>query len=197
MQADELLIEISEKNSQKAFKLLFESYYPSLCIFGRRYIESEEVVEDVVQDVFTSLWENRHRINIETSAKNYLITMTRNFCLNYLQRNRIEQNYIQGKMTNPFEIGSNDLEEVVLFSELKSLMIETLKTLPFEYQQVFIMSRFENKNYREIAETLGISVKSVGRYKMRTEMKLRENLQDYISIMIIVMIIQILAEMNH
>lgn len=101
MQADELLIEISEKNSQKAFKLLFESYYPSLCIFGRRYIESEEVVEDVVQDVFTSLWENRHRINIETSAKNYLITMTRNFCLNYLQRNRIEQNYIQGKMTNP------------------------------------------------------------------------------------------------
>ena len=187
MQADELLIEISENNSQKAFKLLFESYYPSLCIFGRRYIESEEVVEDVVQDVFTSLWENRHRINIETSAKNYLITMTRNFCLNY----------IQGKMTNPFEIGSNDLEEVVLFSELKSLMIETLKTLPFEYQQVFIMSRFENKNYREIAETLGISVKSVERYKMRTEMKLRENLQDYISIMIIVMIIQILAEMNH
>lgn len=76
-------------------------------------------------------------------------------------------------------------------------MIETLKTLPFEYQQVFIMSRFENKNYREIAETLGISVKSVERYKMRTEMKLRENLQDYISIMIIVMIIQILAEMNH
>lgn len=59
------------------------------------------------------------------------------------------------------------------------------------------MSRFENKNYREIAETLGISVKSVERYKMRTEMKLRENLQDYISIMIIVMIIQILAEMNH
>lgn len=110
MQADELLIEISEKNSQKAFKLLFESYYPSLCIFGRRYIESEEVVEDVVQDVFTSLWENRHRINIETSAKNYLITMTRNFCLNYLQRNRIESKYIQGKMTNPFEIGSNDLE---------------------------------------------------------------------------------------
>ena len=99
-------------------------------------------------------------------------------------------------MTNPFEIGSNDLEEVVLFSELKSLMIETLKTLPFEYQQVFIMSRFENKNYREIAETLGISVKSVERYKMRTEMKLRENLQDYISIMIIVMIIQILAEMS-
>ena len=166
MQADELLIEISEKNSQKAFKLLFESYYPSLCIFGRRYIESEEVVEDVVQDVFTSLWENRHRINIETSAKNYLITMTRNFCLNYLQRNRIEQNYIQGKMTNPFEIGCNDLEEVVLFSELKSLMIETLKTLPFEYQQVFIMSRFENKNYREIAEALGISVKSVERYKI-------------------------------
>ena len=58
------------------------------------------------------------------------------------------------------------------------------------------MSRFENKNYREIAETLGISVKSVERYKMRTEMKLRENLQDYISIMIIVMIIQILAEMS-
>ena len=167
-----------------------------ILLFGRRYIESEEVVEDVVQDVFTSLWENRHRINIETSAKNYLITMTRNFCLNYLQRNRIEQNYIQGKMTNPFEIGSNDLEEVVLFSELKSLMIETLKTLPFEYQQVFIMSRFENKNYREIAEALGISVKSVERYKMRTEMKLRENLQDYISIMIIVMIIQILAEMS-
>lgn len=75
-------------------------------------------------------------------------------------------------------------------------MIETLKTLPFEYQQVFIMSRFENKNYREIAEALGISVKSVERYKMRTEMKLRENLQDYISIMIIVMIIQILAEMS-
>ncbi|WP_455496755.1 RNA polymerase sigma-70 factor [Coprobacter sp.] len=195
MQADELLIEISENNNQKAFKLLFESYYPSLCIFGRRYIESEDAVEDVVQDVFTSLWENRSKINIETSAKNYLITMTRNFCLNYLQRNRTEQNYIQGKI-NLFDTGTNDSEEVVLFSELKSLMIETLKSLPIEYQRVFIMSRFENKNYREIAEALGISVKSVERYKMRTEKKLRENLQDYISIMIIVMIIQIITEIN-
>ena len=75
-------------------------------------------------------------------------------------------------------------------------MIETLKTLPFEHHQVFIMSRFENKNYREIAEALGISVKSVERYKMRTEIKLRENLQDYISIMVIVMIIQILTEIS-
>lgn len=121
--------------------------------------------------------------------------MTRNFCLNYLQRNRTEQNYIQGKI-NLFDTGTNDSEEVVLFSELKSLMIETLKSLPIEYQRVFIMSRFENKNYREIAEALGISVKSVERYKMRTEKKLRENLQDYISIMIIVMIIQIITEIN-
>lgn len=184
MHIDELMKDVLENSSHRAFRLLFETYYPALCIFGKRYIESEEQVEDIIQDIFVALWENRGKIRVDISTKNYLMTMTRNSCLNYLQHERVMREYVAETEKRDDDIGSES-DELLLLSELNRLLADTLKSLPVEYQKVFIMSRLHNKNYLEIAKELGISVKSVGRYKQKVEKVLGENLKDYITVFIL------------
>ncbi len=84
---DKLFYDIAVNDSVSAFRLLFENYYPSLCLFCKRYIDDFDVREDIVQNVFVSIWENRRNICVNSSVRNYLITSVRNGCLNYLRRN--------------------------------------------------------------------------------------------------------------
>ena len=84
---DFLLRQITTEDNKLSFQRLFELYYPALCIYTKRFISDRETREDIVQEVFSSIWENRKRIVIRTSARNYLITATKNHSLNYLQRN--------------------------------------------------------------------------------------------------------------
>ena len=87
---DFLLRQITTEDNKLSFQRLFELYYPALCIYTKRFISDRETREDIVQEVFSSIWENRKRIVIRTSARNYLITATKNHSLNYLQRNHEE-----------------------------------------------------------------------------------------------------------
>ena len=86
---DFLLRQITTEDNKLSFQRLFELYYPALCIYTKRFISDRETREDIVQEVFSSIWENRKRIVIRTSARNYLITATKNHSLNYLQPRRI------------------------------------------------------------------------------------------------------------
>lgn len=183
MHIDELMKDVLENNSHRAFRQLFETFYPALCVFGKRYIESDEVVEDIIQEIFVMLWENRSKINIRTSVKNYLMTMTRNSCLNYLQHEKIVKEYVLEKEIENAE-AVNECDELLLLAELKKLFDDTLNALPVEYRKVFIMSRVHDRNYREIAEEMGISVKTVGRYKDKVDKILAESLKDYVTAII-------------
>ena len=156
---DFLLRQITTEDNKLSFQRLFELYYPALCIYTKRFISDRETREDIVQEVFSSIWENRKRIVIRTSARNYLITATKNHSLNYLQRNHEE--YVDQFSQEQIPIYAESGEELYTWEELQTLLREALAKLPENYRYVFEKNRFENKSYGEIAEDMQISIRTV------------------------------------
>mgnify|MGYP000999529656 FL=1 len=137
---DFLLRQITTEDNKLSFQRLFELYYPALCIYTKRFIPDRETREDIVQEVFSSIWENRKRIVIRTSARNYLITATKNHCLNYLQRNHEE--YVDKLPQEQIPIYADSGEELYTWEELQTLLREALAKLPENYRYVFEKNRF-------------------------------------------------------
>lgn len=181
---DYLLWSISNKDDQTAYRSLFEQYYVALCQFARRYIDDQETREDIVQDVFFTIWEKRKTISPTISARNYLVTCVRNLCLNYLRDQGYKQDYetnIQKRI--PAYVENQD--DIYTLQELRELLNKTLAKLPPEYRLAFEMNRFENKSTEEIAEIMGVSDRTVKRYKSRAIEILKEELKDYLPLLML------------
>ena len=179
---DFLLRQITTEDNKLSFQRLFELYYPALCIYTKRFISDRETREDIVQEVFSSIWENRKRIVIRTSARNYLITASKNHSLNYLQRNHEE--YVDQFSQEQIPIYAESGEELYTWEELQTLLREALAKLPENYRYVFEKNRFENKSYGEIAEDMQISIRTVERYKNKAIEILKTELKDYLPLFI-------------
>lgn len=181
---DYLLWSISNKDDQTAYRSLFEQYYVALCQFARRYIDDQETREDIVQDVFFTIWEKRKTISPTISARNYLVTCVRNLCLNYLRDQGYKQDYetnIQKRI--PAYVENQD--DIYTLQELRELLDKTLAKLPPEYRLAFEMNRFENKSIEEIAEIMGVSDRTVKRYKSKAIEILKEELKDYLPLLML------------
>ena len=174
-----LLWSISNNDDQVAYRSLFEQYYVSLCQFARRYIDDQETREDIVQDVFFTIWEKRKTIIPYTSGKNFLITCVKNLSLNYLRSQGYKQEYEKKKKKN-IPIYFNNLDDLYTLQELQHLLYQTLEKLPPEYRLAFELNRLENKSIEEIAEIMGVSCRTVKRYKSKAIEILKKELKDYL-----------------
>lgn len=146
--------------TEKSYKDFFTSHYTPLCTLIFRIVKNKDQTEDIVQEVFITLWEKRDSITIETSLKSYLYRSAINRAYTYLEKNkrypilRIEhlENYPTSITENGERLELNELE----------IKIETLiQSLPEACREIFLLSRFESMSYKEIAETLLISIKTV------------------------------------
>lgn len=173
---------ISTQDDERSFRKLFEYYYPALCLYAKRFIKERETREDIVQDVFFSIWENRKYISVQTSARNYLLTCVRNYCLNFLRRQPTESfdQIIQENI--PVYAENND--DFYTLTELQELLAKALAKLPEDYRRVFELNRFEDKSYGEIAESMDISTRTVERYKNKAIELLKKELKDYLPLFI-------------
>lgn len=136
---------------------MFRAYYQQLAAFAYQYVESHETAEEIVQDVFTNVWSKSGQIEIRTAVKSYLYGAVRNACLNYIKHKKIERRYEEQEMLKPEGYETDFLE----LDELKTEIDAALDQLPEKCRQIFEMSRFEEKKYKEIAEELGLSIKTV------------------------------------
>lgn len=166
----------SPSNVYLSYIIRLFAYIPNV------FISDRETREDIVQEVFSSIWENRKRIVIRTSARNYLITATKNHSLNYLQRNHEE--YVDQFSQEQIPIYAESGEELYTWEELQTLLREALAKLPENYRYVFEKNRFENKSYGEIAEDMQISIRTVERYKNKAIEILKTELKDYLPLFI-------------
>mgnify|MGYP000667391123 CR=1 FL=1 len=169
---------------EKAFRILYEKYAPALRYFAAKYVEEGEVIDDIVQDVFVCLWEKRVDFKTEETIKAFLYKAVKNSCLNFLKHQEYEWNYAEiiRKKTPVYETES---DSVYTLDELYRMLYETLNKLPDNYRTVFIESFFKGKTHTEIAEELNLSVKSVNRYKQRTIELLRNELKDYLPLLLL------------
>ncbi len=177
-QQDKQLIERVRNGEEQAFEVLFKRYYKNLCVFALRYIPEEDVVEDLVQEMFFKLWDKRSNLFITTSLESYLYRSVHNLAINFLNHEKIKRGYkdkvIQGfknKLYNDdiayWEFG---LEEVVR---------KNIEELPERRRKIFKMSRFEELKNHEIAEKLDVSIKTVEAQMTQAIRFLRDKLKDY------------------
>ena len=157
-----LLWSISNNDDQVAYRSLFEQYYVSLCQFARRYIDDQETREDIVQDVFFTIWEKRKTIS-----------------LNYLRSQGYKQEY-ETTIKKNIPIYFNNLDDLYTLQELQHLLYQTLEKLPPEYRLAFELNRLENKSIEEVAEIMGVSCRTVKRYKSKAIEILKKELKDYL-----------------
>ena len=160
------------------FEELFNLHYSNLCAYANNFLKELEAAEEVVQEVLFKVWTNRDKLEITTSIQSYLFRAVRNGCLNVIKHVNIREEYkIHNERT--IEMEERSQEDDVIISELEQKIREAIDMLPTERRKVFIMSRYDGLKYKEIAEKLKISVKTVEN-QMGSALKfLRVELKDY------------------
>lgn len=176
-QIDFMLRSITLHDDEVAFRYLFEHYYPSLCLFAKRFIDDRETREDIVQEVFFRLWDKRKQITVMSSAQNYLLTSVRNLCLNYLRRQETQQSFEKSLFDQPED---EEGDRLIQLRELEELLAQTLALMPPEYRLAFELNRMEGKSLDEVAQQMGVSTRTVERYRDKALALLHTELKDYL-----------------
>jgi RNA polymerase sigma-70 factor (ECF subfamily) len=130
-----------------------------LITFARRYVGDRETAEDVVQNVFIAIWRNRHSITIESDIKAYLFTATRNQAINVLKHLRTAQK-AEEEIRLALRVSEEPIDRVE-YEQTRLRIEKAVNSLPDQSKRVFLMSRLDGLTYMQIAEVLGISVKTV------------------------------------
>ena len=175
------LLSAIQRGDQKAFDALFRRYYPVLCAYGHRFVDLEDA-EEIVQDSLLWIWENRENLFIETSLSSYLFKMIYRKALNKLAH----IDATQRADTRFYEEMQEMLQDTDLYQveELTQRIKDAIATLPESYRETFVMHRFRDMSYKEIAEILGISPKTVD-YRIQQALKqLRVDLKDYLPLLL-------------
>lgn len=173
--------------SYQQFQKIFELHYNALCNYAYSFIKDVSSCEDIVQEVFVKIWEKKKDIITSDAVRFYLFTAVRNNCLTYLQREKRagivelnDLNMMDENVTMPGEVKT----EVDYASQLKVAMDQ----LPQKCREVFELSRISKQSYKEIADTLDISVKTVENQIGKALKILRAHLQKQ-NVLIILLII--------
>ncbi|MDR0349085.1 MAG: RNA polymerase sigma-70 factor [Tannerella sp.] len=176
------LLDIS-LNDETVFRQMFDDYYSDLCVYAGRFISDPDICEDMVQDVFCAIWINRKKIDFSIPIASYLLTSLRRHCLNYLRKQKRYEANPETIIENiPAYAESN--EELFMLHELEALFEETLASLPKAYRIAFEMSKFEDQSTSEIADVLGVSVRTVERYRNKALEILKTQLKDYLLLLL-------------
>ena len=174
------LINAIRQGDKGSFDSLFRKYYPMLCAYSSRFVCIEDA-EEVVQDVMVWIWENREMQWIEKSLSGYLFKTVYNRTLNRIAKNESSQRAETLFYSRMQELCSNsDFYQV---EELTQLIGKAINSLPPTYLEAFKMHRFQQMSYKEIAEKLQVSTKTVD-YRIQQALKiLRKELKDYLPIL--------------
>lgn len=172
----ELFLMLKEGN-EHAFKALFQKYYSSMCRFADQFLNDNEMAEETVQELFVRIWEKRSNLNIETSVKHYFFRSVRNHCLNQLQHQKIRLQYATRMKETAYQETDPDLcyIEVGLVEKIE----KSIDSLPPKRQEIFRLSREKGLKYKEIADELNISVKTVEAQMGLALKHLRDELKEF------------------
>lgn len=157
---EQQLITKVKEGDQAAWDYIARTYYQPLFGYVMSMVRERESAEELVQDVFVNFWAKREKINITTSLKAYLYRAARNHTLNFIKRRNFELNY-QRSLAERMTRYHNDTEQTFHFSELEKRLNESIQALPEKRKEIFMMSRFEDLTYKEIATALDIPVRQV------------------------------------
>ncbi len=172
-----------KEGDRKAFEKIFKKHFIDLCTFAQRYVYELDEAKDIVQFSFVKLWEVKDTLKPDTKIKAYLHKVVQNNCLDQLKHNKIKQSYqkfVLDKEQANASLGYNGKwKDPAISNEIVQKIQAAIEQLPKDRRKIFEMSRFERKKYKEIAESLNISIKTVETQMSRSLSFLKENLKSY------------------
>lgn len=176
-QQENFVLAALKHDSKEAFSLLFQTYYADLVLFCGNFLKDKSSCEDIVQSIFLKLWHDRRTIQIETSIKSYLLKAVRNSCLDEYRHIEIVRKYETEHKSSVLD--TYDTDNYILYSDLYTHLIRALDKIPPLYKETFVLNRFEGLKYREIAEKLDVSERTVEVRVSKTLDLLRKQLKDF------------------
>ena len=159
----ELIIRL-KKGDKESFSLLFEQYYPLFLSFTRRLLRNDAACEDVVQNVFLRLWVHKEHLDPDGSLKNYLLVSVRNEIYCYLRSSFNSKREDDAERVCEIQDGKYDGHDEVFAKETQERIVNIVAEMPAKRRQVFQMSRNRNMTNAQIAQDLGISVRTVEKH---------------------------------
>ncbi len=172
-------IKLLREGDQYAFEQIYKMYFPRLAQFLYRYVNSTHVAEDLVHNVFYSVWNNHKQIQDVETLRPYLYQACRNQALKYLRKEHEILSQIE--ILNNFD-NSHDHspDEILETNDLELAVIKAVKSMPERRRQIYLMHREDGLTYKEIAEILELSVKTVETQISRSLKYLRDRLSHFI-----------------
>jgi len=165
-------------DNKKIFESIFKDLFKPLCGFAMKYVGDLDESKNVVHEAFIAVWQKFETLPEDTNFKSYLYTAVRNRSLNYL-RDQKKHVTLEGEQVE--SIAANDPGMEV--KELEREIELAINTLPEKCRMVFEMSRFEGLKYAEIAEKMGISVKTVEAQMTKALAVMKKHLANFLSIL--------------
>ncbi len=176
-QSEQALIARLNRGDKSALEYLFKKYYTYLCAYSARFVDGPELAEEIVQEVFVKLWEKHSEIVIRTSIKAYLFRSVHNFAINQYHQQKVRDNYkLHVEETRLFD----EVHEQLVGQELEEGLQKAMGKLPEKRRQIFELSRMQGLKYKEIADQLNISIKTVEGQISKALIQIRENLKEYL-----------------
>jgi RNA polymerase sigma-70 factor, ECF subfamily len=164
---------------EEAFEQVFKTNFKNLHAYAYTIIRDDIMAEEIVQNVFCRLWEKKSRVEIQISLTAYLYRSVYNESLNYLKHLKVRaayNNYAQSQM----KMNSDNAEKKILLGDLEIKLNQALSELPEQCRTIFQMSRFEELKYQEIADRMGLSVKTIENQMGKALKRLRLKLVDFL-----------------
>jgi RNA polymerase sigma-70 factor (family 1) len=155
-----LIERVASFNDEAAYKQLFELYFPALKRFAFSLVKSNETAEEIASDAMINIWRNRGRLTEIANLRLYLFVSTRNLSINYLKRSLRKKTISLETIDTNVSFGMT-MEESYITSEMKRKLEKAVHTLPPRCKMVFKLIKEEGLSYREVAELLDISPKTV------------------------------------
>lgn len=178
----DLILRLKEGDG-KSYEILFHLTYPQLCAYANKFLNDMDEAEEVAQEVFYKLWENRNALDEDDSVRGYLFTSVKNRCLHYLEHRKVRDRYVH-ILEYVYSTSRHDTaHEILVANELDREFAKALEGLPAVCRKIFELNRMQGLKYTEIATHLKISQKTVETQMSRALQKLKLQLKDYILVL--------------
>ena len=145
---------------ERAFREIYDTHFSKLYRYAHSFTHSPEASEEIIQEVFATLWRKKQTLNPDHSLNHYLYTLTKHRCFRFLKQ-RAQQHALRQELIHRSVPSSNDTEDQVTYRQSYAIAQEAIRQLPPKRQLIYEMARLEGRPLQEIAEELGISLSTV------------------------------------
>lgn len=190
---EKALIILLKNDDYRAFTLIYELY--SSRILGRliRLVKSEQIAQELLQDLFVRIWEKRNSINPNLPFKSFLFSIAQNLVYDHFRKIALNEKFRSHFILSNSE-GYKHVEEELAFKQTQQNIISAIEKLPPQCKRVFVLFKLEGKSYQEICDTLQISKSTVNNHITKANTLLKDQLPYYQSQGVLIALVFLLQD---